>query len=328
MRRRDFITLAASMATVPLKAGAQQNTRLRTIGVMSPSTSSDRETLARIDALHDELEQRGWYEGRNIRFVLRHPSGNPELIRKQAAELVALAPDAIVVGVTPGVQALKKQSSTIPIVFANVADPVGSGLVDNMPKPGRNVTGFTAVEYAIVGKWLELLKEMAPSVDHVALLGNPDVIFTHSFYHELERVAPSSGIKPLAMNVRNAADIEREMQSYGRDPNGGLILVPEFTPSIHRALIIRLANAARQPVIGAFRFYAVDGAVASYGPDLVEQWRGAARYVDRILRGAKPGDLPVQAPTRFEFILNSKAARSLGITIPPNLLGRADEVIE
>jgi putative ABC transport system substrate-binding protein len=295
---------------------------------MPPATENDPETQARLAAFRHGLDQLGWREGRNIRFEYRYTGGNPELIRTYAAELVALAPDLILVGLTPGVQALKRETSTIPILFANIADPVSSGLVPSLAKPGGNVTGFTAVEYSIVGKWLELLKEIVPTSKRVVLIGNPDVVFTKSFFRHLEGIAPSFAVKPVAADVRNATDIERAIEAFAREPNGGLLAVPEFTATIHRALIFRLAMSHRLPAVYPFRFYAVDGGLASYGPDQVEQYRRAAGYADRILRGAKPADLPVQAPTKFELIINLKTAKALGLNVPPMLLARADAVIE
>jgi putative tryptophan/tyrosine transport system substrate-binding protein len=329
MRRRAFITLLGGAAAAwPLAARAQQGERVRTIGIMGTTTPDDPEARARVDAFRQGLERHGWREGRNIRFEYRWPAGDTEIIKKHAAELVALAPDLILSGVTPGVQALKRETRTIPILFANVADPVGSGLVPSLAKPDGNVTGFTAVEYAIVGKWLELLKEIAPRTERVMLIGNPEVVFTRSFQRSFESIAPSFGVKPVAAEVRNAADIERALDAFGREPNGSLLAVPEFTASMHRALIFQLAARHRLPTVFPFRFYAVDGGLASYGPDQVDQYRRAAGYADRILRGAKPSDLPVQAPTKFDLVINLKTAKALWIEVPPTLLARADEVIE
>jgi putative tryptophan/tyrosine transport system substrate-binding protein len=209
-----------------------------------------------------------------------------------------------------------------------VADPVASELVPSLAKPSGNVTGFTAVEYAIVGKWLELLKELAPKTARVALIGNPDIVFTRSFFRHLESVAPSFSVTPVAAEVRSAEEIERTVQSLAREPNGGILAVPELTATIHRALIFRLAISNRLPTVFPFRFQAIDGALASYGPDQVDQYRGAARYADRILRGTKPSDLPVQAPTKFDLIINLKTAKALGLLVPDTVLARADEVIE
>jgi putative tryptophan/tyrosine transport system substrate-binding protein len=329
MLRREFITLLGGAAAAwPLAAGAQQGERVRRIGIMPPGAENDPETQARLAAFRQGLEQLGWREGRDIRFEYRWPQGQPELVRRYAAEFVAAAPDLILTGLTPGVQALKRETSTIPILFANVADPVASGLVASLAKPGGNVTGFTAVEYAIVGKWLELLKELAPNTVRVALIGNPDTVFTRSFFRRLESIAPSFAVTPVAAEVRTAEDVERAIEALAREPNGGILAVPELAATIHRALIFRLAIGNRLPTVFPFRFQAVDGALVSYGPDQVEQYRGAARYADRILRGTKPADLPVQAPTKFDLIINLRTAKALGLTVPPGLLARADEVVE
>ena len=329
MRRRKFIALLGGVAVSwPLAARAQQGERMRRIGIMPPTSETDPETQARLAAFRQGLEQFGWKQGRNIRFEYRWPVGDAELIKKHAAELVALGPDLILVGITPGVQALKRETRTIPIIFANVADPVGSGLVPSLAKPDGNVTGFTAVEYAIVGKWLELLKEITPGTERVALIGNPEVIFTKSFMRSLEAVAPSFGVKPVAAEVRGVVDIERAVDAFAREPRGGLLMVPEFTASMHRELIFRLAVRYRLPAVHPFRFFVVDGGLASYGPDQVDQYRRAAGYADRILRGAMPSDLPVQAPTKFDLVINLKTAKALGLDVPPTLLARADEVIE
>jgi ABC-type uncharacterized transport system substrate-binding protein len=330
MRRREFITLLGGAAAAwPLAARAQQGERVRRIGVMPPGTENDSDTRARLAAFRLALEQLGWKEGHNIRFEYRWTSGNPELIRRHAAELVASAPDLLLTGITPAVQALKRETATIPIVFANVADPVGSGLVPSLAKPGANVTGFTAVEYTIVGKWLELLKELAPETARVALIGNyRDDGFAPQFLRSLQSVATSFAVEPIAADVRDAVQVERVIETFARESKGGLLAVPALTATMHRALIFRLAVHHRLPAVYPFRYYAVDGGLTSYGPDQVDQYRRAAGYVDRILRGAKPADLPVQAPTKFDLVVNLKAARALGLNVPPTLLARADEVIE
>jgi putative ABC transport system substrate-binding protein len=328
MRRRKFIMLLGGTAASAWSVAVRAQQRVRRIAIMLPSTENDPETQARIAAFRQGLEQFGWQEGRNIRFEYRWPAGNPELIKTQTAELVALAPDVILVGITPAVQALKRQTSTIPIVFANIPDPVASGLISSLAKPGGNVTGFTAVEYAIVGKWLGLLKEIAPAIERVALLGNPEVVFTKNFFREFEGIAPSFAVKPIAAEVRNSADIEHAIEALASEPNGGLLTVPEFTASIHRDLIFKMAIKHQLPAVYPFRFFTVDGGLASYGPDQADQYQRAASYVDHILRGTKPADLPVQAPTKFEFVINQMTAKMLGLTVPPTLLSRADEVIE
>jgi len=330
MRRRDFITLlGGAAASWPLAARAQQPERMRRIGIIPPGTESDTEAQARLAAFRQAMEQLGWKESHNIRFEYRWTSGDAELFKKHAAELVASAPDLILTGITPVVQALKRETRTIPIVFANVADPVGSGLVPNLAKPGGNVTGFTAVEYTIVGKWLELLKEIAPGIERVALIGNyADDGFAPQFLRSLEGIAPSFAVEPVAADVRSAGDVERAVEAFARKPNGGLLAVPGLAATTHRALIFQRALRHGMPSVFPFRHFAVDGGLASYGPDQVDQYRRAAGYVDRILRGANPADLPVQAPTKFELVINLKTAKALGLTVPPTLLARADEVIE
>jgi putative ABC transport system substrate-binding protein len=329
MKRRTFITLLGGAAAAwPLYSHAQMTDRVRRIGVLLSYTDDDPEAKARLAAFRQGLEQLGWKAGRNITFEYRWPAGNPDLIKTYAAELVASTPDLILTGVTSGVQALKHQTRTIPIIFANVADPVGSGLVPSLAKPDGNVTGFTALEYAIVGKWLELLKEIAPGIERVALIGGPDDVFARSFQRTLEAIAPTLAVKPVAAEVRSAADIERTIDAFAREPRGGLLVVPALTASLHRALIFRMADRHRLPAVYPFRFYAVDGGLASYGPDMIDQYRRVAGYVDRILRGAKPADLPVQARTKFDLVINLKTAKALGLEVPPTLLARADEVIE
>jgi ABC-type uncharacterized transport system substrate-binding protein len=329
MRRREFITFLGGAAAWPLAARAQQADRTRRIGIIPPARQDDPETRARLNAFLHRLEGFGWKEGRNIQYEYRWPAGNAELIKTHSAEIVALQPDLILTGLTPAVQALKRETSTIPIIFANVADPIGSGLVPSLAKPGSNVTGFTAVEYNIVGKWLELLKEIAPDTKRVALIGNYlDDGFAPQFLRFLETIASSSMVKAVAADVRDAADVERAIEVFAPGPKGGLLTVPAFTASIHRAVIFRTAARYRMPAVYPFRFYAVDGGLASYGPDQVDQYRRAAGYADRILRGAKPSDLPVQAPTKYELVINLKTARALGLEVPPTLLARADGVIE
>lgn len=329
MKRRKFLGMLGCAAAIwPLTTRAQQGDRVRRIGIMLPGAEDDTETQARLRAFRQELDQLGWREGRNVQLEYRWSQGKSDLVDRYAAELVASAPDLILTGLTPAVQALKRETTAIPILFANVADPVASGLVPSLAKPGGNVTGLTAVEYAIIGKWLELLKELSPKTTRVGLIGNPDIVFTRSFFRELQNIASSFSVTPVALEVRNAEEIERAIKSLAREPNAGVLAVPELTATIHRALIFKLAIGNRLPTVFPFRFQAIDGALASYGPDQVDQYRGAARYADRILRGTKPADLPVQAPTKFDLTINLRTAKALGLTVPPMLLARADEVIE
>jgi putative ABC transport system substrate-binding protein len=326
MKRRAFITLLGGAAAWPLAAGAQQEP-VRRIGIML-TVERDPSQQARVAAFRRGLEELGWREGRNIRFEYRWPGDDPEIIKTYAAELVALAPDLILCGVTPGVQALQRETSSIPILFANVADPVGSGLVSSLAKPSRNATGFQALEYAIVGKWLGLLKEIAPDIERVALIGSPGTVFSKSFVRSLESVAPSFAVTPVEIDVRTARDIEQAIEAFAARPNGGLLTVPAITATLHRSLIFALTARHRLPAVYPFRYFTADGGLASYGPDLVDQYRQVAGYADRILRGAKPADLPVQVPTKYELVINLKTAKAVGIEIPPVLLARADEVIE
>jgi ABC-type uncharacterized transport system substrate-binding protein len=329
MRRREFISFLSGAAVAwPIAVRAQTTERVRRIGVLLGYVDGDPEAKARLAAFRQGLEQFGWMEERNIRFEYRWTAGNPELVKTYAAELVALKPDVILAALTLGVQALQRETSSIPIVFANIADPVGSGIVPNLAKPGGNVTGFTALEYAIVGKWLELLKEIAPTTERVALIAGPDDVFAKSFQRTLEAAAPKLAVTPVAAEGRSALEIERRIEEFAREPKGGLLVVPAQTASLHRAHIFRMADRHRLPAVYPFRFYAAEGGLASYGPDIIDQYRRVAAYVDRILRGAKPADLPVQAPTKFELVINLKTAKALGIEIPPTLLARADEVIE
>ena len=330
--RRGFMTLVGAVAAAsslgPLVAHAQPE-RVRRVAVMlSSSDARDPEMQARFAAFREGLAQAGWNEGRNIRFDFRWPGMDARRINKEAAELVALAPDVILTGLTPAVAAMQRLSRSIPIVFANVADPVGSGLVPSLAKPGANVTGFTAVEYAIVGKWLELLNEIAPRVKRVAFLHNPKIVFTSSFFRSLAAAAPSFGVSPVAAPVRDAADIERAIAELARETDCGLVAAPEGTMSAYRPLIIELAARHRLPAVYPFNYYPRDGGLASYKPDQVDQYRRAAGYVDRILRGTKPADLPVQAPTKFELVVNLKTAKALGLNVPATVIARADEVIE
>jgi ABC-type uncharacterized transport system substrate-binding protein len=326
MNRRAFIGLLGGATAWPLAARAQQEP-MRRVGIMM-SNERDSDQQARLVAFRRRLEELGWREGRNIRFEYRWPGDNPELVKAYAAELVAMAPDLILCGLTPGVQALKRETSSIPIVFANVADPVGSGLVPTLAKPGGNVTGFQALEYAIVGKWLGLLKEIAPNVERVALVASPGTVFSKNFARSLESIAPSFAVKPIELDVSTSADIEQAIDAFARVPNGGLLAVPAITASLHRNLIFTLAARHRLPAVYPFRYFAAEGGLASYGPDLVDQYRHVAGYVDRILRGAKAADLPVQVPVNYQLVINLKTAKALGFDIPPTLLARADEVIE
>jgi ABC-type uncharacterized transport system substrate-binding protein len=270
----------------------------------------------------------GWTEGRNLRLEYRWAVGDAALLRKQAAELVGLAPDLILATSTPVLAALR-QEKTLPIVFVQVTDPIGGGFVPNLARPSGSLTGFTSFEFTIGSKWLEALKHVAPAVTRVALIFNPDTApFAHLFWQPVEDAAPSFDVEPIQAPVRDVGEIERTIAAFARHANGGLMVLPDVSTTNHRDLIIALAARHRLPAVYPYRFFAASGGLMSYGSDLADVHRRAASYVDRILKGAVPGDLPVQAPTKFEFVINLKTANALGLTVPPRWLGRADEVIE
>jgi putative ABC transport system substrate-binding protein len=329
MRRREFITLlGGATAAWPFAARAQQPDRLRRIGVLMGFLEDDPEMKARLAGYRQELERLGWSEGRNIRIDYRFAVGSPERFQALARELVSLQPDLIFASTTPVVAALQRQSRTIPIVFVNVSDPIGSGLIASLARPGGNLTGLLLYEEGITGKWLAMLKEIAPQLARAALIANPKSTPFDYFVRAAEARASSLAVKLMPSPAENAADIERVIGSFAREPNGGLVLLPNSESVLHRDLVIALAARHRLPAVYPYRFFVAAGGLMSYDTDLVEQYRQAASYVDRILRGAKPADLPVQAPTKYETVLNLKTARTLGLTVPPALLVAADEVIE
>jgi putative ABC transport system substrate-binding protein len=311
---------------MPLAVRAQRTERMRRIGIiMNVDNTDQRESHA---AFLQVLQQSGWVDGRNVRIDTRWAGGSAAEIRKHATDLVALAPDVIVATGTASVVPLLQETHTIPIVFANVADPVGAGFVDTMARPGGNATGFVQFEYGLSGKWLELLKEIAPNVKRVAVLRDPNIPSGIGQFAIIQAVAPSAGIEIKAINVRDAGEIERAISTFARSPNAGLILTASALAVTHRELIIRLAAQYNLPAVYYRRYFADKGGLISYGYDVLQQYRGAAGYVDRILKGEKPADLPVQAPTKYELVINLKTAKALGLTVPPTLLSRADEVIE
>jgi putative tryptophan/tyrosine transport system substrate-binding protein len=328
--RREFITLLGGTAAWPFTARAQQPNRIRKIAIQMSGAEADREMQARVSALRSGLQELGWIEGHNYQFEHRWPANNPELIKNQAVELAALAPDVLVVGTALAVSTLRRETSTIPIVFVNVGDPVGGGLISSLAGTGSNITGFTAFEYKTAGKWLELLKEIAPQVARVAFVfGGAEFGPTgEGFYRAISGVAPSFAIDLIPIRVGSRADIEREIEAFADTPNGGLVAAADGGATNNRATILRAAERHRLPGVYPFRYWATDGGLAVYGVDLMYQYRRAATYVDRILRGTNPADLPVQAPDKFELIVNLKTAKSIGVEIPPLLLARADEVIE
>jgi putative ABC transport system substrate-binding protein len=332
MRRRNFITLLGGAAVAwPLAARAQQPERMRSIGVLMGYAESDREGQTFLSAFREELSKTfGWAEGRNIRIDTRWAAPNDTELRLQfAKELVALHPDLVVSHGTPSTVALLQQTRTLPIIFVNVSDPIGSGFVTSFAKPGGNATGFVTMEPTMAGKWVELLKEIAPRVTRCALLFNPTTApYAEYFMDPFKAAAASFAVEATAARVRDPAELEPMIAEQAREPNGGLIVMPDTFLSTHRAKITALAAQYRLPAIYPFRFYAANGGLLSYGGDNVDIFRRATVYVDHILRGAKPTELPVQAPVKFELVINHKTATSLGLTIPSSLFVAATEVIE
>src|SRR5215470_17853510 len=329
LKRREFITvLGGAAAAWPLAAGAQQSERMRRIGVLMNLTADDPEGQARIAAFHKGLQEWGWTLGRNARIDVRWGAFDADISRRYAAELVALAPDVILAAASAAMGALQQTTRTVPIVFVTLIDPVGAGFVEGLARPGGNATGFMQFEYSLSGKWLDLLKEIAPSVARVAVLRDPAVGSGTGQYAIIQVVAQSLGVELRPMDVRDPGEIERAIVAFAQVPNGGLITVGAPSAAVHRNLIIALAARNKLPAIYPFRLFATDGGLISYGPDSIDPYRRAASYVDRILKGEKPADLPVQAPTKYELVINLKTAKALGLDVPPTLLARADEVIE
>jgi ABC-type uncharacterized transport system substrate-binding protein len=326
MRRRDLITLVGGAAAWPLAARAQHPERTRRIGVLMNLAADDAEGQARIAAFRHALQQLGWSDGRNVRIDYRWAAGDVGRFHTYANELLALVPDVILASATPSVQALQQATRTVPIVFAIVADPVGAGFVDSLARPGGNVTGFTPGEYGTSGKWLELVKELVPRVTRVAVLR--DLTIGLAQLGALQSVAPSLGIELRPVNVRDADEIERSIAAFAQGSNGALIVTASTSAIIHRELITTLAARNKLPAVYYTRYWVEGGGLMSYGPDFRDQFRRAAGYVDRVLKGEKPADLPVQAPTKYELVINLKTAKALGLTVPDSLLARADEVIE
>ena len=326
MRRREFITLLGGVAAAwPLAARAQKSEGLRRIAVLGVLSKDDPEVAARVGAFRQALAVLGWTDGSNVRIDDRWAGGDADRVRKYAVELVALAPDVIVAEGSP-IGPLLQLTQTIPIVFTNVVDPVGSGFVASMSHPGGNATGFTQFEYRVSGKWLELLKEVAPNVTRIAVIRDPRLGFGIGQFAVIQAMAPEA-VELVPVNAGNLAEIERAVSAFARSPNSGLIVTSGST-AFHRDIITSLAARHRLPAVYPFRYWAVAGGLISYGPNSIEPSRRAAGYIDRILKGEKPSDLPVQAPTRYELIVNLKTAKALGLTVPPTLLARADEVIE
>ena len=326
MRRREFITLVGGAAAWPLAASAQQGERMRRIGVLMNLPADDAEGQGRIAAFLQELQQLGWTDGRNVLIDRRWAAGDAGRFQRYAEELVALAPDVIFAAAVPSVQSLQRATRTVPIVFANVTDPVASGFVQSLARPGGNTTGFMQFEFGLSGKWLELLKQVAPDVTGAAVLRDPDVGSGTAQFAVIQAMAPLLRVEVNPVNVRDPSEIRRAVEA--RSPNGGLIVTASAMAYTHRDLIITLAARHKLPTLYFDRSFVAASGLISYGPDYTNQYRRAASYVDRILKGEKPADLPVQAPTKYELVINLKTARALGLEEPPTLLATADEVIE
>jgi putative tryptophan/tyrosine transport system substrate-binding protein len=328
MRRRDFITLLGGAAAWPLAASAQQAERVRRIGVLLSLSADDPQGQARLMAFLQGLQQLGWTDGRNMRIDARWSGGNADDARKYAAELVALAPEVILASGGSVAGPVLQVTRTVPVVFTITPDPVGAGFVASLARPGGNATGFTQVEYGTSAKFLELLKEIAPRVTRAAVLRDPAIPQGIGQFAVIQSVAPSLRMEVNPVDIRDAGDIERAVTAFAHSLNGGLIVPGSGLATVHRELIIRLAARHKLPAVYSARYFVTSGGLISYGADLIDPHRLAAGYVDRILKGEKPADLPVQAPTKYETVINLKTAKSLGLEVPTQLLARADEVIE
>ena len=328
MKRREFIALAGGLVvSSPFAARAQQPDRMRRVGVLMAG-ADDQEPQARLAVFLQALQQLGWTNGHNVRIEYRWAAGNADDIRKYAAELVALAPDVILAGGGAVLPSLQQATRTVPIVFTQTPDPVGAGFVDSLARPGGNATGFMALEYGLGAKWLELLKEIAPAVTRVAVIRDAAISAGLGFFGAIQAVAPSFGVELSPVNVRDAGEIEPAVAAFARSANGGLIVTGSALANVHSDLIIALAARHKLPAVYFNRVSVSRGGLISYGADVIDQYRHAAGYVDRILKGEKPADLPVQNPTKYELVINMKTAKALGLEVPARLLARADEVIE
>jgi putative tryptophan/tyrosine transport system substrate-binding protein len=328
MRRREFIRLLGGVAAFPLAAQAQQGDRIRRIGVLHSRAADDSAAQTRVAVFRQALQELGWTDGRNVQIDYRWSGGNAADTRKYAAELVALSPDVILTNGDAALAPLLQATNSVPIVFVLVADPVGAGYVDSLARPGGNATGFTALEYGLGGKYLELLKEIAPRTNRAAVIRDPVTAVGIGLFGAIQNAAPAVGIELRPVNVRDAAEIERAIAAFARTSNGGLVVTASPLAFVHRDLIIMLAARHKLPAIYPNREFIDSGGLLAYGPDTLDQYRRAAAYVDRILKREKPADLPVQAPTKYELVINLKTAKTLGLAVPPTLLSRADEVIE
>ncbi len=329
MRRRTFLgALGSAAAAWPLAAHAQQGDRMRRIEVLLPVATDDAEFQTRVGAFVQALQQLGWTIGRNVKIDIRWATANADAIRRHAAELAALAPDVILAHGAPTLGPLLQVTRTVPIVFPVGSDPVAAGFVESLARPGGNATGFMDWEYGMAVKWPELLKQIAPSVTRMAVLRDPTIPTGPAQFGVIQAVAPSLGMDVVPINIRDVPEIERALAAFARSSNGSLIVTPSGFASVNRDLIITLAARHRLPAVYFGRYFVTGGGLISYGNDIVDQYRRAAGYVDRILRGEKPADLPVQAPTKYELVINLKTAKALGLTVPDTLLARADEVVE
>jgi len=328
VRRREFIKVIAGSAAWPLAAHSQQPDRMRLIGALSGIADEPSVQVPRYSAFLEGLRELGWIDGRNIRVEYRYGGGDLENTRRQAVELVALAPDVILVAGAAATERMLQVARTVPIVFVVVPDPVGSGFVARLSRPGGNATGFVQFEYSLSGKWLELLKQIAPGVTRVAVLRDPTITAGIGQFAIIQSVAPSLGVEVSPINISDATEIERGISDFAREANGGLVVSASAVGITHRELIVTLAARYKLPAVYSTRDYVASGGLISYGTNFLDQFRRAASYVDRILKGEKPADMPVQAPTKYELVINLKTAKALGLTIPPSVLARADEVIE
>jgi putative ABC transport system substrate-binding protein len=328
MKRREFVGLIGGAAAWPLASRAQQPERMRRIGVLMNLNADDPETRSRLAAFLQGMQQLGWSEGSNVRIEYRWGMGDTDRHRTNAAELAALAPDVILAHGSTIMGPLQRATRTVPVVFVSVADPVAGGFINDLARPGGNATGFTSSEYGMSGKWLELLKQIAPHVTRAGVIRDPDQVSGGGQLGAISAVAPLLGVEFNALGTRDAAEIERAVTAFARQPNGGLVITTSALAQIHRKLIIALAARHRLPAVYPYRLFATGGGLISYGPDIVDQYRRAAGYVDRILKGEKPAEMPVLAPTKYDLVINLKTAKALGLTVPESLLARADEVIE
>jgi putative ABC transport system substrate-binding protein len=328
MKRREFIAGLGAATAWPLAARAQQPERMRRIGILLPATADDAEFQARFGAFLQALALLGWAIGRNVRIDTRWATTDAAEIRRHAAELAALAPDVILAHAATTVGPLLQATRTVPVVFPTTVDPVGAGFVDSLARPGGNATGFISFEYSLSGKWLELLKEIAPGLTRVAVLRNAATPSGPGQFGVIQAVAPSLRVEVNPVNVRDAGEIERAVAAFARAPNGGLIVTASPLAERLRDLIVALAARHKLPAVYPFRYFVAAGGLISYGPDQIDQYRRAAGYVDRILKGEKPADLPVQVPTKYELVINLKTAKALGLDVPSAMLARADEMIE